>query len=379
MKRHRLWAVAAAAAAAVVPTGAIAQSAPCAAFSPGLVSPGTVEQVFPTSPGPGGAATSWRVSFGHATAKGLYITGAWFKTTQNKPWMRVLWDARLADIFVPYEAGNPRYYDLTSFNFPLVPATAADAGPCGKIIDGKVVHEVTSYGLMWKDDTAVRHGQELVLWATLDSANYNYVMRYGFRDDGTITLRMGATSRNLPGMELMGHMHNGLWRVDMDLNGLSSDTALVYEHNESILANTASDTFKAFNNGVEGFLDVDPAKFTEVVVRDPTLSAERTQISYEFRPVRSGAPRHKESFAHHDFWATRYRGTEMLYNPQNYVNGEAVRNTDVVIWHITGLRHDPRNEDGRFENGLWKGVALLMWGGLDIRPRNMFDRTPMFP
>ena len=365
--------------ALAIPAAASAQTAPCAAFSPATGQPGLVEQVFPASPSPGAPATSWRVRFAHATGKGLYITGAWFRTDPGKPWMRVLWDARLADIFVPYEAGSPRYYDLTNFNFPLVPATAADAGPCGRIIDGKVVHEVTSYGVMWKDDTAVRHGQELVLWATLDSANYNYVMRYGFRDDGTITLRMGATSRNLPGMELMGHMHNALWRVDMDLNGFSADTALTYEHHETTAANTATDTLTPFNGGKEGHLDVDPVKFTEVVVRDPTVSTPDTPISYEFRPVRGGAPRHKESFAHHDFWATRYRSNEILYHPEQYANGESVSGTDVVIWHITGLRHDPRNEDGRFEGPFWKGVALLMWGGLDLRPRNLFTRTPLFP
>lgn len=365
--------------AAALPLAAAAQTAPCPAFSPATGQAGMVEQVFPAAPSPGAAATSWRVSFGHATGKGLYITGAWFKTAQNKPWMRILYDARLADIFVPYEAGSPRYYDLTNFNFPLVPATAADAGPCGKIIDGKVIHEVASYGLMWKDDTAVRHGQELVLWATLDSANYNYVMRYGFRDDGTITLRMGATSRNLPGMELMGHMHNALWRIDMDLNGAGADSVLTYEHNETTAANSATDTMAAFNGGKEGWLDVDPVKFTEIVVRDPATNTPNTPISYEFRPVRGGAPRHKEGFAHHDFWATRYRWNETLYNPQNYVNNESVNGNDVVIWHITGLRHDPRNEDGRFQGNLWNGVALLMWGGIDLRPRNLFDRTPLFP
>lgn len=375
-----LRAAAAATLTALLAGAAAAQTAPCPAFSPPTGQAGVVEQVFPTSPSPGGAATAWRVRFAHATARGLYITGAWFRTAPNAPWMQILYDARVADIFVPYEAGLPRYYDLTNFNFPLVPATAADAGPCGRIIDGKVVHEVTSYGLMWKDDQAVRHGQELVLWATLDSENYNYIMRYSFRDDGTITMRLGATSRNLPGMETMGHMHNALWRIDMDLNGFAGDTPYVYEHVESTAAATASDTFTLFNNGIEGFLDVNPARFTELVVRDGTTSTPGTPISYEFRPVRNGAPRHQEPFAHHDFWVTRYRGTEMLYQLPQHVNGESVNGADLVIWHITGLRHDPRNEDGHFlPNGLWHGVALVMWGGIDLRPRNLFTQTPLFP
>lgn len=375
----RLWTLALAAACALWITPASAQNAPCATFSPATGAANIVEQSFPTAPSAGAAQTTWRVRFAHAVGKGLYITGAWFRTAPNQPWIQILYDARLADIFVPYEAGTPRFYDLTNFSFPLVQATAEDAGPCGRIIDGVVVHEVTSYGVMWKDDTAVRHGQELVLWATLDSANYNYIMRYGFRDDGTITLRLGATSRNLPGMELMGHMHNALWRIDMDLNGAGGDTPYTYEHIETTAANTASDTFTLFNRGVEGSLDVRPERYTELVVRDTATSTPRAQISYEFRPVRSGAPRHQEGFAHHDFWVTRYRGTEMLYQLPQHVNGESVSNTDIVVWHITGLRHDPRNEDGFFQGSVWNGVALVMWGGLDLRPRNLFTRTPLFP
>ncbi|EJL36827.1 Cu2+-containing amine oxidase [Caulobacter sp. AP07] len=359
----------------LAPRSALAQPCPTFTATPGLPAD-TVEQQFPAS---GPMRTAWRVRFAHATGKGLYVTGAWFKKSPNAPWMRVLWDARLADIFVPYHPGTPRYYDLTNFNFPLVPATAQDAGPCGKIIDGKVIHEVASTGVLWKDDQAVAYGQELALWATLDSANYNYIMRYGFRDDGTIALRLGATSRNLPGHEYMGHMHNGLWRIDMDLNGASADSAFEYSHVENTGSVVATDGVAPFNGGKEGGIDVNPLKFTEVHVRDASTNAAGKPISYEFRPVRFGAPRHEEPFAHHDFWVTRYHGSELLYDLPALANGESVTNGDLVVWHISPLHHDPRDEDGHFEGPLWKGVALLMWGGVDIRPRNLFDGTPMFP
>jgi Cu2+-containing amine oxidase len=351
----------------------------CPIFTkPPIGTPGnTVIQEFP----PGGPMqTAWKVRFAHAQGKGLYITGAWFKKAPGEAWMRVLWDARLADIFVPYHPGSPRYYDLTNFNFPLVNATAADAGPCGKIIDGKVIHQVRNRGLMWKDDTKVRYGHELALWATLDSANYNYVMSFAFRDDGTVALRLGATSRNHPSMEHVAHMHNGLWRIDMDLNGYSSDSVYEASHIETINASGASDNFVPFNGGVEGFADWNALKFTELHVRDPKKNGLGNQISYEFRPFRRGSPRHKEAFAHHDFWVTRYRGSEQTYkNVDSYINGESVMKTDIVIWHISPLHHDPRDEDGYFDGPYWKGVALLMWGGIDLRPRNLFDKTPLFP
>ena len=294
--------------------------------------------------------------------------------------MRVLWDARVADIFVPYHSGSPRYYDLTNFNFPLVNATTADAGPCGRIIDGKVIHQVRTLGLLWKDDAAVRYANEVVLWATLDSANYNYIMSYAFRDDGTIALRLGATSRNLPFAELEAHMHNGLWRIDMDLNGFTSDSVYEAAHNETTGGPGASDILVPFNGGVEGSANWRARKFTELHVLDTKKNGLGHNISYEFRPVRRGKPRHQEAFAHDDFWVTRYHGSEKTYKVvDSYVNGESVINTDIVVWHISPLHHDPRDEDGRFVGPYWQGVALLMWGGIDLRPRNLFDKTPLFP
>jgi hypothetical protein len=43
------------------------------------------------------------------------------------------------------------------------------------------------------------------------------------------------------------------------------------------------------------------------------------------------------------------------------------------------MHHVPRDEDGHKDMGLWKGVALVMWTGFDLRPRNFFDTTPFFP
>ncbi len=294
--------------------------------------------------------------------------------------MRVLYDARLADIFVPYHQGAPRFYDLTNFSFPLVATSVADAGPCGRIIDGKVIHQVRTRGLMWKDDTAVRYGHEMALWATLDSANYNYVMSYAFRDDGTIALRLGATSRNLPSLEYEAHMHNGLWRIDMDLNGFSSDSVYEAIHNETISSPSASDIFFPYRGGFEGSLNWRASKFTELHVRDSVVNSHGRNISYEFRPVRRGKARHQEVFAHNDFWVTRYHGGQSTYKlVDTYINGESVMNTDIVVWHISPLHHNPRDEDGFFNGPLWQGVALLMWGGIDLRPRNLFDKTPLFP
>ena len=149
--------------------------------------------------------------------------------------MRVLWDGRISEIFVPYHDGSPRYYDVTNFTFNLTSVSAADcpAQGGGSPIAANVCKEVRDRGLLWKDYALVRRGQELSLWGALGAGNYNYVMEWIFRDDGMLIGRVGATAVNLPSKPLMTHVHNPMWRLDVDLNGASGDSAAEMIHTES--------------------------------------------------------------------------------------------------------------------------------------------------
>ena len=61
--------------------------------------------------------------------------------------------------------------------------------------------------------------------------------------------------------------------------------------------------------------------------------------------------------------------------------------TDIVLWTNSAVHHEPRHEDGKPNSApriwpgddAWEGSALLMWSGFDLRPRNLFDRTPFYP
>lgn len=342
---------------------------------------GPANEVVQEFPSAGPTQTAWRIRFAHGPGKGLYITGAWFKKTASATWMRVLWDARVSDIFVPYHQGSPRYYDLSILGFALEPANSADAGCCGVLLDEFVVKEVRDRGVLWKNDQQVRRGEELVLWATVDAANYNYIIQYSFRDDGSIGFRMAATAANLPSLPFEPHMHDALWRVDIDLNGFARDSAILARHSETMLSPIATDSAAPFNGGQEGSADWNDLELTVLRVTDTaTTNSHGENISYDLLPLRPGTPRHLEPFAHHDFWVTRYRGTELAYSQvPSYVNGESVTDTDVVLWYVAPLHHHPRREDGAVVNGVWQGVALAMWGGFDLRPRDLFDGTPLYP
>ena len=353
----------------------------CPAFSAAVGN--EVTQTFP----PGGAMqTAWKVRFGHAPSKGLFISGAWFQRAPGAPWMRILWDARVADIFVPYHDNSYRFWDLTTFNFDLLPVIDSDLGCCGHKADDKVVQEVRDRGILWKDhDTASMRATELVLWGTLRAGNYDYLMQYGFRDDGSIGFRLGSTAHNLPGSESVAHMHNALWRVDIDLDGFPHDSALLHQHSEPPGSLTAVDSLVPFNGGKEGFADWDPLQFTELEVQDTvSKNSHGENIAYDLMPMREGSARHygaDETALLHDFWVTRYRPTELFYAqlPTYVQNHEPVLDTDVVIWYASSAHHMPRREDGEAVGGGFHGVALAMWSGFDLRPRNLFDRTPFYP
>ena len=185
--------------------------------------------------------TAWRVHYATESGYGLIIKDAWFKQGPKDAWMQVLGDARLSEMFVPYHSGSPRFWDV-SYNFSLVTLNKEAAGPLGELHGDPavVVEEVRDRGVMWVDtNSGVRRGQKLTLWSVLDAANYRYIIEYGFQDDGQITFRVGSTGRNYSTREFEGHMHNGLWRVDVNLDG-PNNSVYVHEHVE-----TAKDPGKA--------------------------------------------------------------------------------------------------------------------------------------
>jgi Cu2+-containing amine oxidase len=352
------------------------------------VEPTPLNEVIQNFPSNDVMKTAWKVKWATAAGYGLTIDEAWFKRGPKEPWMQVLGDARLAEMFVPYHSGSPRFWDV-SYNFSLVSLNKEAAGPFGKLLNNppNVVHEVRDRGVMWVDtSTGVRRGQKMCLWACLDAANYRYVIEYGFQDDGTISFRVGSTGRNYSSREFEGHMHNGLWRVDVNLDGAKDNSVHVMEHLESAdEPGKAKTVMRPFNKGVEGFEDWHADRFTMLnITNDKKKNARKMPISYDVVPLRMGNARHfgdGEACTQHDFWVTVNRKGEMYYpKVQEYVKkGEKIMSADVVLWHSSACHHEPRSEDGELRDGSMKGATPIAWSGFDLRPRNVFDRTPHFP
>lgn len=356
-------------------------SAPQALRAQSCSQPYFVEQSFPTALP---EETRWRICWQDTPQFGLRITSAHFRKSPSSAWMRVFWDARVSEIFVPYQTGSPRYYDLSQFNFPLASLSAADCPPAlgGTLLGtGSVVcKQVRPRGLAWRTNApARRQGEELVLWGVLAAANYAYIMEWTFRDDGVVMGRLGATAMNLPSRPGEQHMHNAMWRLDIDFNGFWNDNVDVMSYAENLTTGVSSLTAAPVTT--EGFVDWDATKFTMLHVYDAAVKNAKGSVSgYHMSAIRSGAARHKEEWTRHDFWVTRYNGTEMRPRElPTWVNGQSVQNSDIVVWYWGSLLHVPRDEDGTLVNGVFNGTALVMWTGWMLKPQNLFDKVPLFP
>jgi Cu2+-containing amine oxidase len=297
---------------------------------------------------------------------------------------------RVSEYFVPYHNNSHRYYDLSGFNFKLTGVTAADcpANVGGAPISPHVCKEVQDRGLMWKDFSGVRRGEELVLWGAIDAANYRYIQEYTFRDDGVIIGRVGATAQNLPGELLEPHSHDALWRIDIDLDGVTNNAARLQHVEKPAGLGTATDTTTSIAVA-QGFT-WSARTHDAVEITNPAFkNAQSHPSAYHLVPLVTGGgltqhfglstPDH-EKFTQNEFWVTPYNFTQFAAkNLPAYVAGApSVANRDIVVWYKGSLHHHPRDEDGVHKRGIWVGTADVMWTGFMLMPHNFFDCSPFY-
>jgi len=349
-----------------------------------------VEQGFPTA---GSEETRWRVCWQPHVKHGLVITSAHFRTSPDSPWIRLFWDARVSEIFLPYHGNEVRLYEMSRFKG--IPLTTNDcpASQGGTLLgisfpEGpQVCKQVRDRGIAWKNDQKVRRGEELALWGAVDADNYNYIIEWTFRDDGVVSSRVGATAYNYLNWPLVRHTHNVVWRLDIDLDGAAGDSVHLGIHTETGLK--AKDTHQTITH--ERGLEWNPLAFHTLDIRDATLKNGRGHpTSYHLVPLRSGTSRHQERFTRKDFWVTRSNPLEMWAKdlPKYVDPPQSVVKSDIVVWYIGSIHHVVRDEDGGFvdeegrfvkDGGSWKGVTHVVWTGFMLEPHNIFNKTPLYP
>ncbi|HEX8475553.1 MAG TPA: LamG-like jellyroll fold domain-containing protein [Pyrinomonadaceae bacterium] len=366
--------------------------------------------IYQQFPSRGPAETAWGIVWSEEGHRGLWIQGAWFWRKKPFTWgtrTQVLGRAGLSNIFVPYHnlnpVYNPRILDFGSGG--LLGAIPQDAGDCGAIAEPLIaspipnnpprrvlIKEIRDRGVAWTSDRQTRRGEEMLLWATYDAGNYEYIIQYGFRDDGTVTFRLGSTGYNSPVRPFEAHMHNALWYVDINLattaGEVDHNSVMVMKHVEPSGSLTATDSMIPFNNGVEGFVDWNDKEFTHLnIINTLVKNSQGNNIGYDLMPMRTGTARHVEHFSQHDFWVTQTKSNEQDYwvgfegwpNPPAYITpAEPIMDKDVALWYMSSNHHVPRDEDHEYAQPVrLPGVAHVMWSGFDLHPRNLFNDTPL--
>jgi Cu2+-containing amine oxidase len=350
---------------------------------------------------------AWHVCVTDMGLKALWVGPVHLRLTPNGPWFTVLYRAGLAEIFVPYHNDVGSRFDDLRFTTELDSVNAQDAGPNGSLITlsnetmPTVVAEVRDRGIAWLcKDTALqqsRRGQEFVVWGVSDAGNYDNIVQYTFRDDGSMGFRMGNTGYNSPSHPTEAHMHNALWRVDMDLKGAGGDTAYWFTHVEPApFGFWFNNPLKArdFETpvGVEGARRWDAIHFASLLIEDQGVNAFGHHAGYEFTPVQAGISRHfgpNDTWTQNDVYVTVYHGNELGWATNwaepnsyllSYLSGELVTNNDLVVWIKSSAHHDPSDEDKSVNDvntGGQTGVTLVHWSGFDVEPHNLFKDNPL--
>jgi Cu2+-containing amine oxidase len=240
---------------------------------------------------------------------------------------------------------------------------------------------VRDRGLDWKAGGGGRRGEEVVIWGVINAANYKYVEQFEFRDDGTIVGRFQATGQNLPEHPYEMHAHNAVWRLDIDLNGITNRPSLIRRVEDvGNLAGQASTVSTPIVK--EGPIPYSAPEFTTLGIGNDNLRNARGHAStYQLMlKTDGGSSRHKEGFTRSEYWVSRYSPEE--YYPgglERFVgDGASTRNNDVVFWVKGSAHHEPRDEDGFDDRGQWVGVTHTMGSGFMLMPHNLFDCSPLY-
>jgi Copper amine oxidase, enzyme domain len=386
---------------------------------------------FPTNE-PTNWHTSWKIIWdmenfkfdGGSGSKLFKIKKAYFKPSQQSEWIQVLEDAHPQEFYVPYYFKGTRFFDLRDVG-GYVKLSAKEGGATSQLLgkSNRVMAELRDTGVAYKHGDYTRRGEELTLWANFGAANYTYMVEYGFRDDGVIVFRHSPTGYNFFSHLDASHMHGSYWYVGMKLGPEGNN-----ETNQVFVVRLPTDPKDQGDGGKlnikeltkESFVDWNAQEFTRIRVTNPNYSVipevkanadpkrpkdkfkdkfrPREQdrpalpISYDLVTTPQGTARHKrfadESFTHHDFWITRQDCPERMYiNLGNYFIKEGKPNPklqdleqkNVVLWHASSALHTPRSEDGIIGgNSRENGQAMVFWTTFELRPRNIFLKTPLY-
>lgn len=257
------------------------------------------------------------------------------------------------------------------------------------------IHEQDN-GIGWKhtnfrtNRAVVTRQRELVIQFIITLANYEYIFAYKFDLAGNLTIETRATGIvsvvNIdegktskygtvvsPGALAQNHQHIFCVRIDPAIDGYNNTVST----EESLplpidrLTNPHGNAYNVVSTPIKTSTALDANPFTNRVIKLQNKKVinpiSQRAVGYKLIPPPTqlilADPRsiqaRRAQFAHHHVWVTKYKDHELFAGGQwtnqskDEIDGvadaaarkDAVEDSDVVVWSVFGLTHNPRVED----------------------------------
>jgi primary-amine oxidase len=236
----------------------------------------------------------------------------------------------------------------------------------------------------------VTRNRELVVQFIITLANYEYIFAYKFDQSGGITVETRATGivsvvnigpgktsnyGNVvsPGALAQNHQHIFAVRMDPAIDG-SENTVLVEESHPvpfSPERNPAGNLYEVQQTPIQTSQGLDAApqhnRVIKVINKNKRNPISGKPVGYKFAPAPTqkllaqpgSIQARRAQFANHHVWVTKYKDGELFaggkytLQSRDEIDGvadaakrdDAVEDTDLVVWNVFGLTHNPRVED----------------------------------
>jgi Copper amine oxidase, enzyme domain len=179
-------------------------------------------------------------------------------------------------------------------------------------------------------------GQEVVLVSELEAGWYRYISRWRLHADGTISPRFGFGAVE-DSCVCNKHFHHAYWRFDFDVAGREHNE--VREFNDPPLS--GSNKWHRLRNEIRRSRNRDRKRKWQV---------RNTQTGESYTLIPGGNDGKADSWGVGDLWALRHRPNQIddgvgsvgqaRARLNQFINGESIRNTDVVLWYAAHFTHD---------------------------------------
>jgi primary-amine oxidase len=243
----------------------------------------------------------------------------------------------------------------------------------------------------WRTGRAVvTRSRELVIQFIITLANYEYIFAYKLDQAGGITVETRATGivsvvnidpgktsayGNVvsPGALAQNHQHIFCVRLDPAIDGHENTVIQEESHRvpQNDKTNPAGNLYEVHQSPIteSKFLDADPwsNRTIKIINENKMNRISGKPVGYKFAPAATqllladpnSVQYQRALFASHHLWVTKYKDGELYaggrytLQSQKEIEGvadavarkDAIDNTDVVVWNVFGLTHNPRVED----------------------------------